>query len=37
MKTQIEALFTSALGLQAPWQVAKVELNTGKRRIDFAR
>lgn len=35
MNTQIEALFTSALGLQAPWQVAKVELNTGKRRIDF--
>ncbi len=35
MNTQIEALFTTALGLQPPWQVAKVELNTGKRRIDF--
>lgn len=35
MNNQIEALFTTALGLQPPWQVAKVELNTGKRRIDF--
>ncbi|AVR90114.1 ISL3 family transposase [Thauera aromatica] len=35
MNTQIEALFTTALGLQPPWHVAKVELNTGKRRIDF--
>lgn len=35
MNTQIEALFTTALGLQPPWYVAKVELNTAKRRIDF--
>jgi len=35
MNTQIEALFTTALGLQPPWHVAKVELNTAKRRIDF--
>ncbi|APR03862.1 ISL3 family transposase [Thauera chlorobenzoica] len=35
MNNQIEALFTTALGLQPPWQVAKVELNTAKRRIDF--
>ena len=27
--------FTTALGLQPPWHVAKVELNTGRRRIDF--
>ena len=31
----IEALFTSALGLQAPWSVEKVELDTVRRRIDF--
>jgi transposase len=31
----IEALFTSALGLQAPWSVEKVELDTARRRIDF--
>src|SRR5690606_32304177 len=35
MNNQIEALFTTALGLQPPWYVAKVELNTAKRRIDF--
>ncbi|AWB35620.1 ISL3 family transposase [Orrella marina] len=35
MNKQIEALFTTALGLQAPWQVAKVELDTTRRRIDF--
>lgn len=35
MNNQIEALFTTALGLQPPRHVAKVELNTGKRRIDF--
>jgi len=35
INNQIEALFTTALGLQPPWHVAKVELNTGKRRIDF--
>ncbi len=32
---QVESLFTSALGLQAPWEVGKVELNTAKRRFDF--
>jgi transposase len=31
----IEALFTSALGLQAPWVVRDVQLDTAKRRIDF--
>lgn len=31
----VEALFTSALGLTAPWEVTKVDLDTGKRRIDF--
>ena len=35
MSLQVEARFTAALGLQAPWQVVKVELNTAKRRIDF--
>jgi transposase len=31
----VETLFTSALGLVAPWEVAKVDLDTAKRRIDF--
>jgi len=35
MSIEVETLFTAALGLQAPWAVAKVELNTAKRRIDF--
>ena len=35
MSVGIEALFTSALGLQAPWSVEKVELDTARRRIDF--
>ena len=35
MTVQIEALFTSALGLQAPWSVQKVALDTSRRRIDF--
>lgn len=35
MSIAVEALFTSALGLQAPWSVTKVELDTSKRRIDF--
>jgi len=35
MSVGIEALFTSALGLAAPWGVAKVDLNTKQRRIDF--
>ncbi|MEY5097953.1 MAG: hypothetical protein RJA36_672, partial [Pseudomonadota bacterium] len=33
MSLQVETLFTAALGLQAPWRVEKVELNTAKRRI----
>lgn len=35
MSIEVESLFTAALGLQAPWSVEKVELNTSKRRIDF--
>jgi len=35
MAVAIESLFTSALGLTAPWRVAKVELNTAQKRIDF--
>ncbi len=35
MSVGIESLFTSALGLQAPWSVEKVELDTARRRIDF--
>jgi len=35
MGVGIEALFTSALGLQAPWNVEKVELDTARQRIDF--
>lgn len=35
MGVGIEALFTSALGLQEPWRVEKVELDTARRRIDF--
>ena len=35
MSVGVESLFTSALGLAAPWEVAKVDLDTGKRRIDF--
>ena len=35
MSVGIEALFTSALGLVPPWEVAKVELDTAQRRIDF--
>jgi len=31
----VEALFTSALGLQPPWVVDSVKLNTSSRRIDF--
>lgn len=31
----VDALFTSALALQAPWVVTKVDLDTAKRRIDF--
>src|SRR3954468_2670189 len=32
---EIESLFTAALGLQAPWVVEEVELDTAKGRIDF--
>lgn len=35
MSIGVEALFTSALGLQAPWVVEDVKLDTVKRRIDF--
>ena len=35
MSVGIEALFTSALGLQAPWAVCDVRLDTAKHRIDF--
>ena len=35
MSVGVEALFTSALGLQPPWVVEDVKLDTGKRRIDF--
>lgn len=35
MGIEIESLFTSALGLSAPWRVEKVDLDTASRRIDF--
>lgn len=35
MGIAVEALFTSALGLQPPWVVDDVRLDTAKRRIDF--
>lgn len=35
MGIEIESLFTSALGLSAPWRVEKVNLDTARRRIDF--
>jgi len=35
MAVEIETLFTSALGLAAPWRVEKVNLDTAHRRIDF--
>jgi transposase len=35
MSVGVEALFTSALGLQPPWVVQDVKLDTAKRRIDF--
>lgn len=31
----VETLFSAALGLQAPWEVKEVDLDTAKRRIDF--
>ena len=35
MSLSTEALFTAALGLQAPWRVERAELSTAKKRIDF--
>lgn len=35
MSVGVEALFTSALGLQLPWVVEQVKLDTAQRRIDF--
>jgi transposase len=35
MSIGVESLFTQALGLQAPWVVKSVELDTAKKRIDF--
>ena len=35
MGVEVESLFTSALGLVAPWMVEDVKLDTVKRRIDF--
>jgi len=35
MSVGVEALFTSALGLQSPWVVEDVKLETARRRIDF--
>ena len=35
MAVGIESLFTSALGLQAPWRVEKVELDTGRGHPEF--
>ena len=36
MGIAVEALFTSALGLQPPWVVDDVRLDTAKRRIESA-
>jgi transposase len=36
MSLSTEALFTAALGLQAPWRVDQVELSTANKRIDFS-
>ena len=35
MSVAVETLFTSALGLQPPWVVEDVKLDTANRRIDF--
>ncbi len=35
MGVEVESLFTAALGLQAPWAVQSVQLDTAKHRIDF--
>lgn len=35
MSLDVESLFTAALGLQAPWEVKRVDLDAAKQRIDF--
>ena len=35
MSLDVENLFTAALGLQAPWEVKRVDLDAAKQRIDF--
>ena len=35
MAIGVQALFTSALGLQPPWVVADVKLEVQRKRIDF--
>ena len=35
MSVGVETLFSSALGLQPPWVVKDVKLDTVSRRIDF--
>lgn len=35
MSVDVEALFTSALGLKSPWQIVEVELDIAKRKTDF--
>ena len=35
MSVGVESLFTSALGLVPPWEVAEVKLDTARQRIDF--
>ena len=35
MSVGVEALFTSALGLQPPWLVEDVKLDVPAKRIDF--
>jgi transposase len=35
MGMEVQALFTAALGLKAPWEVVEVTLDTGSNRIDF--
>ena len=35
MGMEVHTLFTAALGLKAPWEVAEVTLDTGSNRIDF--
>ncbi len=35
MSFQVESLFAAALGLSQPWDVAQVDLDTVRQRIDF--